>query len=191
MSLLAEREFAPARDLFEKAAEQKPGGWLEGYIYSGLGNALMGLGDFEKARTVYEKALASPGEDLRLDLVLLRAAACAQRAGDWDGAEKYLERLIRELPGSSLLYQAKEKIQYGKRRFFTIQVGAYKDEESALKEATRLKSHNLKAFVEQIERKGETLHCVWIGKYDSWQEANLDMQRIRGQTGIENAIVKP
>jgi len=191
MSLLAQREFGPAKESFARAAGQEPGGWLAGYIYCGLGNALMGLGEFEEARAAYAKALDAPGDDIRLDLVLLRLATCAQRSGAWEDAEKYLEKLIAELPGSTLVGQAKEKMQYGKRRFFTIQVGAFKAEESALKEAAAMKKQGLKAFVAQIERGGEMLHCVWVGRFDSWEQANLEMQRIRGQTGIENAIVKP
>lgn len=191
MCQLAQREFASAREKFGLSLEQEANGWLRSYVFCGLGESLMGLGEFEQARDAYVKALETSQEDIRLDHVLLRLATCTQRHNDWDEADRYLNRLLSELPGSPLADQAQEKLQYGKRRFFTVQVGAYAVGETARKRAAELKKQGLQAFVGQIKREGEELHCVWVGRYQNWQEANLAMQRIRGQGRIENAIVKP
>ncbi len=191
MCLLAQREFTGAREKFELAHRQNPGGWIAAYILSGLGGSLMGLREFTLAQEAYSKALKASPEDVRLDYVLLRIATCAQRLQQWEEADGYLMRLLSEMPESPLADQAREKLQYGKKRFFTVQVEAFKDAAAARKMAAQLKKLELDAFVGQIERGGEQLHCVWIGRFESWEEATLAMQRIRGQGGIENAIVKP
>jgi tetratricopeptide (TPR) repeat protein len=193
MCLLAQREFEAARRKFDETLEQKPSGWVRGYALCGLGESLMGLGEFSGAQEAYTKALDVSPDSIRLDHVLLRLATCAQRQGNWDEADGYLNRLLSELPESLLAGQAKEKLQYGKKRFFTVQVGAFKAAESARKRAGELRKQGLKpdAFVGQIERGGEKLYCVWMGRFESWLEANLAMQRIRGQGRVEHAIVKP
>jgi tetratricopeptide (TPR) repeat protein len=191
MCLLAQREFADARSKFESGLRSNPDGWLKVYTLCGLGESLIGLGLFAEAREAYLEALEMSQEDIRLDHVLLRLATCAQRLNKWDEAEDYLNRILVETPQSRFADQAKEKLQYGKKRFFTVQVGAYKEPGAARKRAAELKKENLEPFVGQIERGGETLHCVWIGKFDSWEEAILAMQRIRGQAQVDDAIVKP
>jgi TolA-binding protein len=193
MCLLAQREFEAARDKFKQGLKKKPGGWTETYVLCGLGESLMGLGQFEAAQEAYESALETSQVDIRLDHVLLRLATCGQRRGNWAEADSYLNRLLAELPESPLADQAKEKLQYGKRRFFTVQVGAFRTAEAARKRAGELKRQKLKPdpFVGQIERGGQKLYCVWLGRFDSWLEATLAMQRVRGQGQVENAIVKP
>ena len=191
MCLLAQRDFGPAREKLESALEQKIGGWLEVYILCALGESLMGLGEFADAQGAYSKAIEASPEDIRLDHVLLRIATCAQRRNNWEEADGFLKRLLSECVKSPLRDVAREKLQYGSRRFFTVQVGAFKTGEAARKRAAELKKQGLGAFVGQIERGGEQLHCVWIGRYENWREANLEMQRIRGLGRIENAIVKP
>jgi tetratricopeptide (TPR) repeat protein len=191
MCLLAQREFADARAKLELGLKKNPEGWLRAYTLSSLGESLIGLGMFTEARKAYLEALESAGDDIRLDHVLLRLATCAQRLNQWEEAEQYLNRLLSDAPGSRFADQAKEKLQYGKKRFFTVQIGAYKEPEAARARAAELKKDGLEPFVGQIERSGETLHCVWIGKYDKWEDAILAMQRIRGQVQVEDAIVKP
>lgn len=191
MCWLAQRDFARARERFEFAMEQEPRGWLRGYVLCELGEALMGLGDFAAARESYREALETSPRDIRLDHVLLRIATCAQRLNEWDLAGGYLNKLLREVPGSRLADQAKEKLQYNKGRFFTVQVAAFRSREAARERATQLRSRELRPFIGQIERGGEKIYCVWIGRFESWKEANLEMQRIRGMGRIENAIVKP
>jgi len=191
MCHLAQREFAAARQKFDLAARESPDGWLKAYVLCGLGEAFMGLGDFAAAQDAFTGALAASSQDIRLDHVLLRLATCAQRQNQWDTATTYLNRLLGEIPQSPLLDQAKEKLQYNKRRFFTVQVGAYKNEQAARKRAAELKTQEMHPFVGQIQRGNETLYCVWVGRFDSWEEANLHMQKIRGMGRIEDAIVKP
>lgn len=193
MCLLAQREFEQARGKFKEALEKKPSGWVIGYALCGLGESLMGLGEFASAQEAYLKALDVSKDDIRLDHVLLRVATCAQRRGNWEEADTYISRLLSELPQSTLAEQAREKLQYGKKRFFTVQIGAFKKAESARMRAGELRKQGLKpdAFVGEIKRGGEMLYCVWMVKFESWLEANLAMQRIRGQGRVEQAIVKP
>lgn len=191
MCLLALREFESARGKFEAGLKEKPEGWVKAYLLCALGESLTGLGRFGDAGGVFSEALAVSTDDIRLDHVLLRLAVCAQRENKWSEAETYLNRLLAELPRSPLADQATEKLQYSKGRFFTVQVGAYKTEAAAVRHSQELKNNGLHPFVSQIERRGEPLYCVCIGRFESWEKANMEMQRIRGQGRIENAIVKP
>jgi TolA-binding protein len=191
MCLLAQREFEAAHDKFQAGLKDKPEGWVKAYLLCALGESLTGLGRFGEAGAAFSEALAASTDDIRLDHVLLRLAVCAQRENKWTEAETYLNRMLAELPRSPLADQAREKLQYSKGRFFTVQVGAYKTEAAAVRYSQELKNHGLHPFVSQIERGGEPLYCVCIGRFESWEKANLEMQRIRGQGRIENAIVKP
>jgi tetratricopeptide (TPR) repeat protein len=191
MCLLAQREFESARGRFEDGLKEKPEGWAKAYLLCALGESLTGLGLFGEAGKSFAVALEESAEDIRLDHVLLRLATCAQREKKWSEAETYLNRLLSELPRSPLADQAKEKLQYSRSRFFTVQVGAFKTQAAALRRTNELKAQGLHPFVSSIERGGGQLHCVCIGRFESWEKANIEMQRIRGQGRIENAIVKP
>ncbi len=191
MCLLAQREFEAARGKLEAGLGEKPGGWVKAYLLCALGESLTGLGLFGEAGKQFAAVLETSSEDIRLDHVLLRLATCAQREQKWSEAEAYLNHLLSELPRSPLADQAREKLQYSKSRFFTVQVGAFKTEAAALKCTDELKAQGLHPFVSRIERGGGHLHCVCIGRFESWEKANLEMQRIRGQGRIETAIVKP
>jgi tetratricopeptide (TPR) repeat protein len=191
MCLLAQREFESARENFKAGLEEKPEGWVKAYLLCALGESLTGLGHFAEAGESFAAALEESAQDIRLDHVLLRLATCAQREKKWSEAEKHLNRLLSELPLSPLADQAREKLQYSKSRFFTVQVGAFKTQAAAMRRTDELKTQGLHPFISEIERKGGRLHCVCIGRFDSWEKANIEMQKIRGQGRIENAIVKP
>lgn len=191
MCMLAQREFESAREKFKAGLEEKPDGWVKAYMQCALGESLTGLGLFGEAGEAFKAAIDESAQDIRLDHALLRLATCAQREKKWSEAETHLNRLLSELPLSPLADQAREKLQYSKSRFFTVQVGAFKTQTAAVRRTDELKAQGMHPFISEIERKGGKLHCVCIGRFESWEKANTEMQRIRGQGRIENAIVKP
>lgn len=93
---------------------------------------------------------------------------------------------------SSLIIATLHVPVYGRNKLYSIQVGAYKDPEYALRQVHSLRQPGYDAFYRKRE-PGEAngLYRVYVGRYGSRQEAANVAQRLKGLGLISNYYVRP
>ncbi|MFH1421418.1 MAG: tetratricopeptide repeat protein [Planctomycetota bacterium] len=192
MCFLARKDFKKAADHFERALSQNAGEkWVLTYSLCGLGTAYMGTAKYEDASKALLKAIETGEDEIQKDEIFFRLGVCYQRISQWDNAEKYFMLVLTETPDSRIVQQAEERLEYGKDRFFSIQIGAYENRQTAEKKVSELKNIGQEAYIREVTREGKKIQCVRIGKYSDWSNANMELHRLRGIERIDDAIVVP
>ena len=72
---------------------------------------------------------------------------------------------------------------------WSVQVTATKDVRAADAMVQRLKARGYQAYVQRVQRSGETLYRVRVGKYPTLENANQIVTRLRREPGVPEAFV--
>lgn len=99
----ADKSIERYQDALTKLAPDDP---FYGLVLSGLGDAQSMKGDYDSAEKNYLKLLDLP-PDVMKDSALYRLAQLSKAANKNDMALKYVERLLKEFPGSAFEREAK------------------------------------------------------------------------------------
>ena len=103
-------------------------------------------------------------------LVFLKIARAHLKLMEWKEAKKYLHAIIDQYPQSFEAPIAKGLLE--EKEFFAVQVGAFLDQDKALKLADELKAKNQYAYlVETISPDGKKFYRVRVGQMSSLDEA--------------------
>ncbi|RIK70933.1 MAG: hypothetical protein DCC66_03410 [Planctomycetota bacterium] len=135
-------------------------------------------GDAKKASEHFRLALRNLPERPPYDLARFRYGVCLAQLGEWKNAREQWGAVVRGYPGSSITDQTQRMLAWP-GDFFSIQCGAYRDADTASKQAQKLRSAGHSARTEKRQRDGETLHMVYVGQYLRLSQAQEALGKVK------------
>lgn len=136
----------------------------------------------------FDAALKSLPDKPPADLLHYRYGICLQREGRWQDARLEFAAVYQRYPSSTLADHARRLYEWP-HNAFSIQVGAFRDSDSASELNQRLKRSALPSRVERKSRSGETLYTVYVGKYPEMDDANRMLMTVKKV--VSDAFVVP
>lgn len=175
---------ASALTSFDAALAADPDDLVAGDARLGRGMAYHALGSPPRAESEFVEALRVGGDRIRRDDALWFLGLSRIRQGKWDEGLADLLVLTKDYPDSPWAARARA-LRAAPERFFAVQVGAFSDPAGA------------RARSEELRKKGydpaivpwDALHCVRVGRYPTWREAQAAAEEVAGATGLETAVV--
>ncbi len=73
---------------------------------------------------------------------------------------------------------------------YVVQVGSFSRQENARAESERIRELGFTAFVDEIERDGETLHRVRVGPVPGQEDARALMEELRDRAEVDGYVVR-
>ncbi len=188
MARLQQKQYATAEADFQKSLERSNRKDLTAKVHSILGYLAMVQDKPEKAVEHYGQALAGLEERPPKDEAYFRYAVALQRVGRWDEARINLARVVDGYPTSEFASRAKRRLAWTSR-FFSIQCGLYSQIKNADRQVQQLQSVGLAARRSMLILNGEPRYVVYVGSYPTYNEARIDLPRVR--TVVQDALVVP
>jgi tetratricopeptide (TPR) repeat protein len=134
--------------------------------------------------TAVQRMPAAPPKDA----LLYRIGLSHERAGRWPAALGAYRQIVSDLPRGVYAEAAERRLQL-QADHFAVQCGVFLQAENANQLATRLQREGLRTYVRQEQRKGTSCYVVLEGRYNSYQEGNLALARVRGY--VPEAVLWP
>ena len=105
-----------------------------------------------------------------------RMGCVRQREGRWKDADLHFEQVIYHLPETLLAKQARRRTR---GRKWTIQVGSYEKKQNAVSEAGRFRAERMETFIEPVVRDGELVFLLQTGRWDRYEQAEVQLPSVR------------
>ncbi len=158
-----------------------------------LGNlALIGLADcdymenrFSTASSRYRQALDSAGTQRAR--VLYQLGMCSNRLGKLRDAQKHFREVTAAYPGTKHADLAEEKLKFT-GSVFSVQLGAFDSRENAETVRSQIARRRFSPYIQPISRGGKLLHCVRVGRFKTWKQANDVLRKLKS-IGFDAVIV--
>lgn len=158
-----------------------------------LGNlALIGLADcdymenrFSAASSKYRQTLDRAGTQKAR--VLYQLGMCSNRLGKLRDAQKYFREVTATYPGTKHADLAEEKLKFT-GSVFSVQVGAFDSRENAETVRSQIARRRFSPYIQPISRGGKLLHCVRVGRFKTWKQANDFLRKLKA-IGFDAVIV--
>lgn len=129
------------------------------------------------ARQAYAEAVGAMPPASPMDRGLYRLAIASQRMGEWGDGYRWLERLVRQFPGSSLTPAARRILDV-RPNAYSVQCGAFGREGNARDRQVALQRQGVSAFVRPERRDGRILYVVYSGEYRTYDQARQGLAQI-------------
>ena len=157
------RNYSSARKVFKEIIAAHPLPSLEEKVRLGLIDGLYMDGNYQEALTQAEAMLKKFNQSNYLSLIYLKIARANLKLAKWQKAQTNLQKIIRDFPQSPEFASAEQLLK--EKQFFTVQIGAYKDEAAAQKLVAELKNQGEYAYiVETSVKEGEKVYRVRVGE---------------------------
>ena len=155
--------FKEARDSLRKIIKTFPNSAFGERAYLSVADCFFLEENFTKAVEIYESFLKEyPRSDLS-NIAYFRLGQTNLKLGNWQIAKDHLNALRRKFPGSLEAQQAKELL--ARDNFFTVQVGAFINRNSAKALRDKLKDDGFDSyFVKFTTDDDKTVYRVRVGK---------------------------
>lgn len=145
-------------------------------------------GDVQRATEHYRQAFKNLPNRPPYDLARYRYGMCLAQQGEWKYAREQWQEVVKEYNGSEMAQQAQRMLSWPSD-FFSIQCGAYREKNTAVKQKDELLHAGLNARVETRQRSGETLQMVYIGQYPRLDQAQSAVRNV--QKKVPAAVIVP
>jgi len=139
-----------------------------------------------KAQEFLDRRPAPSGEEEEGLLYLLGVSAL--KLGDLEPGRSVLQQLIQKYPQGRWAPQAAAVLGSAEEFFFSVQVGAFRTRENALRVKRECERRGHPAQVSKAEMDGERFHRVRVGRFASRAEAQQEADRLESQ-GIPGKVV--
>ena len=174
--LLSKRmSFEESRSYFEKLSFYS-GIWKE-YALSGNADTFFLEGEFKKASLLYSAFLNEYSFSELTSEVMYKYALCLRKAGEWDAAEEYFDKLVKKYPASISSTYAR-KILTENEFFFTIQIGSFLNYDNAYNLSRKVSSLGYDAHIKKIVHKGKLYYRVRVGMFETRLEAENQLKEL-------------
>ncbi len=140
------------------------------------------------ARQAYADAIAKMPPASPMDRGLYRLGVASQRMGEWGEGYVWLERLVRQFPGSSLAPAARRILDV-RPGAFSVQCGAFGRQSNARDREVSLERQGVAAFIRPERRDGRTLYVVYSGQYRTYDQARQGLGQV--QRYVPDALIWP
>ncbi len=153
----AVKETARSRDMRDKAS-------------LGIAEALYAAGFYKDALKEGESLLHKSPNSALLSLVYLKLARTNLKLMQWQKAKSYLNQIITRFPQSMEYGVAKQLLE--EKEYFSVQVGAFMEQERAVQLTEGLKGEGEYAYiVETTSAEGKKFFRVRVGQISSLDQA--------------------
>ena len=142
-----------------------------------LGDLAYDTGDMAAAEKAYMDALKDieRGEPPS-DHVHYRLGRALQRQGRWREADSHFDLVVFLFEGTEL---ARRSLRYVRSNAWTIQAGAFEDASRAGAVVAKLETTGLAARRQPTLRGEKLLFVVNVGRYETYPQAEADLQKVR------------
>ena len=151
---------------------------LKSRARGGLGDLARQRENYAEAARQYEEASRKNPSGYRQEDYLYWLGISRIRQGDWTGGRRNLERLIAEFPSVHWVAQARVPLALPEQHFH-VQVGAYRNAESARAEQAGLQRKGVRTEVRMVTVDGQPRHLLLSGSYAAFAEAAREAARIK------------
>ncbi len=180
ISQLGLSHYKQARSEFERVLHASETDNLYDKAWLGIIDSLGMEQNFTEDLKQSEQFLAQRPDSEFLSVIYLKLARANFKLSDWDKAQGYLQKVIRDFPKSFEAHSARQLLE--EKRYFAIQVGSFLDRARAMDLADELKKKGEYAYlVETQDNKGRVFYRVRVGELKSLSEANRMQEHLSNQ----------
>jgi len=163
----------PSQDIYDKAAL----GLTEGFYMAGY---------YTDALNAAQELLKKSPHSSFLSLIYLKIAGANLKLMQWEGANEYLKKIVKEFPQSPEAPIAKQLME--EKQYFAVQVGSFLDKGRALTLIDDLKGSGQYAYVvETTGPDGQKFYRVRVGQMSSLDGAQ-DLKKQLDKLGYPTLI---
>ena len=186
LSQLNMEEFTQARETFQQVIAHQPDEKLYEKAMFGVIDSYYMAGEFKEALQTAERFLKENEKSESQSLIYLKIARANLKLTNWGEAQKYLNKIIADFPNSMESHLAKQLL--AEKQFFSVQVGAFLDQERSQRLAEDLKAKGEYAYiVETTDFNGRKFYRVRIGQFSNL-DAAYQMKNKLAQQGYPTRI---
>lgn len=163
--------------------------------------------DAEKAVDLYQRIVDEHARSSWADDALNRLTQYSYAVGAYKTARTYVDQLAREYPespyvpedlraaaksatGGSSSATGGSSSDSGGERSYAVQVGAFSKQADAQKQVDKLQEKGYTAYVREKTVNGRTVHAVWLGIFNDFNQARAFAGRLKEQQGLDALVVR-
>jgi TolA-binding protein len=191
-----------AKFYFQRLMDQYVSSPMLSWAELGLVDAYFLLQDFPQALARCRAFLDTHPRSSLLPMALFRLAEIHEALEQREQAKEVFEQLVNEYPktyqgeqarsqltewGWAGKQQEKLEVEPGK---YTVQVGAFSERANAINLQNQLHSAGYQVEVVKKAGRHRSLYLVWVGSYESRQEAERQAQLLEKQRGLPYQIIR-
>ncbi len=159
-----------AADNFEKVIQITKNKNLSDRAWIGVISVHYLSGKYEQSLKEARALLKSRPDSDFLSLIYLKIARANLKLSHWDDARRNLYKISEEFPNSLEAHIAKQLLE--EKTYFTVQIGAFLDQERAQRLVSELQSKGQYGYiVETIDKDGKKFYRVRVGEMNSLNHA--------------------
>jgi Tfp pilus assembly protein PilF len=169
-------DVAKARSYISRTYKRPRTAQLGSLALIGLADCDYAKGRFTDATAKYNRALDMAG--IQKARILYQLGMCDNRTGKLREAEQRFRKITTSYPNTKYADMAKERLKFS-GTIFSVQLGAFSDRENAEDIRTKLARRALSPYIQPLNRKGKILHCVRVGRFKTWKQANEVRKKLK------------
>lgn len=147
---------------------------------AGLAAVAFQSGDWERAADLYEESIGQLPDVPPTDAVLFTAGVSMQRAGRWQRSAFPFARILNRFRNRPIAADARRMAAW-RYPYYSIQLGAYRDAESAKNASHEFRQQGFDATYEFQPRDGQSLWIVMAGRYRTYSDAQSALTGARSR----------
>lgn len=166
LSQLYTGEYNAARGNFQRIVDGTKDMDLYDQACIGVISSYYLAGHYREALKRSHQLLTQRPDSNYLSIVYLKIARANLKLQHWEPAQRYLQKVMSDFPDSLEAYTAKQLLE--EKQFFTVQVGAFRNRDTALRLVDELRAKGQYGYiVETQDSKGDTFYRVRVGEVAS------------------------
>jgi hypothetical protein len=155
----------------------------------GIADTARGGREFSRAAERYSQLLADGGRNGDSAELMYKLGLARQQEGRWSDADQLFDRLRQNYGQSPFAQRAAE--QRGIPHFFSLQIAAYDDRDTAEKKRVQIEGKGHAAIIVPSTRGSTPIYCVRVGSFASRGKALDWKTQVRGDPDFRTALVVP
>jgi len=151
----------------------------------------------EKAMDIYQQIVDKHPSSEWADDALYKLYQYSWAVGAYRTARAHMERLTSRYPSSPFAQRTAEQsssrsdaTSEAKSDAFSVQLGAYSRSGDAEKQVNELKDKGYTAQVQRKEVDGKTVYAVWVGVFNTIEQARAFAERLKQQQNLDAIVVR-
>jgi len=162
--------YKEARDNYRIIVKNYSKGEFSQRAYLGVADCFFLEGNYSKAVDIYKAFLDKFSRSDFSNIAYFRLGQANLKLGNWKIAKDYLKELRRKFPGSLEAKLAKDLL--ARDEFFTVQVAAFINQNSAKQLNNKLKEEDFDSYIVKVNTDdAKTLYRVRVGRLSSRYDA--------------------
>ncbi|HNV23773.1 MAG TPA: SPOR domain-containing protein [Candidatus Omnitrophota bacterium] len=168
---LKQAKYEDAREMFQKViTSSHADNDIRDRSFLGLYDSYYMQENYDQALKVIQEGLQKSLKSNFLSLFYFKYARVSLKLAHWAEAQKYFEKIIKEFPQSFEADLAKELLN--EKRYFSVQVGSFKDQLKAQDTMNDLKKKGYYAYLlETADKQKNKFYRVRVGQFSKLDEA--------------------